>query len=105
MMVAMPTPLTNSVTAPGPRNRLTSAVLAAIRATRMSDGGLTSTAWGGAGEAVNGSTAATAATWSGSARRYTRVGRSSRFSRDTATGKLTRAASAISGADVTGGDT
>jgi hypothetical protein len=62
IVFAMPTPPTTSATAPRARKSPTNVVRAAIRARRISDGRRTSTASGCAGDAVNGSTAATAAT-------------------------------------------
>ena len=70
MMLAIPTPPIAAATPPSARKSPVNAVRAAARAARMLDGLLTCTPSGCAGFAVNGSTLATAWTWSGSARRY-----------------------------------
>ena len=69
MMLAMPIPPTPTATPPRARNRPVSADRAWARAASTWDGGLTWTPSGRAGLAVNGSTEATAWTWSGWARR------------------------------------
>ncbi len=69
MMFAIPRPPIAAATPPSARNSPVNAERAAARAARMLEGRLTCTASGWAGLAVNGSTLATAWTWSGAARR------------------------------------